>query len=100
MRSAQALLTLADNEGGPFPVLEALGSGTPVVATPTGFCPDLVNHSNGVLLPNHPKLLEIVEALQYAISIKELVYNIDLLAGNFSWAHLGGLLYSSEMELN
>ena len=63
MREASALLSVATNEGGPFPVLEALASGTPVVATPTGFCPELVSEGRGCLLTPNPDINEVQEAI-------------------------------------
>jgi glycosyltransferase involved in cell wall biosynthesis len=52
MRQASLYVSLAVVEGGPYPVLEALASGTPVVATDTGFCAEFINDTNGILLPS------------------------------------------------
>jgi glycosyltransferase involved in cell wall biosynthesis len=100
MRKASTYLSLAHNEGGPIPLMEALASGTPVVATSTGFSPDLINSSNGVLIPKSPDLSETREAILYAMSLKPMVEQADLLEGKYDWKDLGNLLYSKERMLN
>jgi len=48
--AADALLLTSEREGAPMVVLEALASGTPVVATAVGGVPDLIrNGENGFL---------------------------------------------------
>lgn len=49
------LLILSQHEGGPASLPEALGSGTPVAATPVGMVPDMVRDgANGLLLTRDP----------------------------------------------
>lgn len=49
------LLILSDFEGGPASLPEALGSATPVAATPVGMIPDLVRDgANGIVLERDP----------------------------------------------
>lgn len=100
MRNAATYLSLAHNEGGPIPLMEALASGTPVVATNTGFSSDLINESNGVLIEKSSDLSETREAILYAMSLKPMVEQLDLLEGKYDWKDFGNLLYSKERMLN
>ena len=93
MRDSAGLLSLATNEGGPFPILEALASGTPVIATATGFAPDLINPRKGILLPLGPTLNEITIALQACREMKKLSWAKDMTHGKLSWEVLGAKLY-------
>ncbi len=93
MRESSVLLSLANIEGGPFPILESLASGTPVVATKTGFAPDLINNKNGVLLPLNPSTTEISQALNLCLNLKNETWNKDLTFGEYSWERLGSLLF-------
>lgn len=49
-RSCDAWLFSSDSEGFGLPILEAMASGTPVIATPAGAAPDLVNDQNGAIV--------------------------------------------------
>ncbi len=93
VRESVAILSLASNEGGPFPLLEALASGTPIVATSTGFAPDLIDETNGVLLSANPNPTEIKIALQVCPKLKESIWNQDMTRGKFSWAAMGEVLF-------
>lgn len=93
LRESIALLSLSSNEGGPFPLLEAWASGTPVIATSTGFAPDLIDKDRGVLLPLYPSGDEVSEALQTCIELKRGAWNRDLTNGRFTWRALGVQLY-------
>lgn len=100
IRDASTLLSLSSNEGGPFPVIEALASGTPVIASQTGFCGEFINSGNGKLLSKNPTISEIRSALIAAINLKESVASTDLLAGRLTWKDFGQILYSSESKSN
>jgi len=93
MRNASALLSLSINEGGPFPVLEALASGTPVVSSDTGFVREVISNTNGVLLLKNPALSEITQALIYCIDLKSQKYNRSLLEEDHTWPSFSRKLY-------
>ena len=94
MRTASAFLTLSTNEGGPIPILEALASGTPCVATSTGFAPDLLSGERGFIVPVNFEFELVGEAIRNAIVLKQKVWNRDLLEGRFSWEELGSQFFS------
>lgn len=96
MRNASAFLSLSHLEGGPISLLEALASGTPCVATPTGFAPDLITPSNGVVLKADYTVQDIGEALDRALELKNYVWRQDLLDGTLSWRVLGKHFFESE----
>ncbi len=94
IREASLYVSLSLVEGGPYPVLEALASGTPVVATDTGFCAEFINSTNGILLPNQPELEIVVDAIRQTCRLKDHTWNQDLLQGNWQWKDLGNLIYA------
>ncbi len=51
MRDARALVLCSRIEGQPGVIVEAMGSGLPVVATDVGGVPELLAHNRGVLVP-------------------------------------------------
>jgi len=93
VRQSVALLSLASNEGGPFPILEAFASGTPVIATATGFAPDLIDQDKGVLLPLTPTPGQIRSGLQSCRRLKLSTWNQDLTQGKLTWEELGTKLF-------
>ena len=94
MQEASTYLSLSKLEGGPYTTIEALASGTPCVVTSTGWNPEIINKSNGILLPLEPTLAQIIAAIKQAILLKEKVQHLDLLDGKFSWEQLGRNIYS------
>lgn len=88
---------LSREEGGPKGILEALASGIPVIATPTGMAPDIINSNNGVLCNNFEKdninlnLDRLLENLQNyeGLAIRRTVLDYD-------WASVSAL-YSSRI---
>jgi glycosyltransferase involved in cell wall biosynthesis len=93
IRQASLYVSLALIEGGPYPVLEALASGTPVVATDTGFCAEFVNAANGILLPNSPELESVIPAIRQALNLKGMVWDQELLFGKWQWKDLGSVIF-------
>lgn len=93
IREASVYLSLSTIEGGPFPTLEALASGTPVVATPTGWNSEIILENCGYILQNNPILDEVISAILLASNLKSLVRHKDLLNGNFTWEQFGKELF-------
>lgn len=68
---ATLFMSLSNLEGGPVPLIEALDMGVIPIATKTGFAPDLIREGeNGYLLPLIPKVSEVLDAIQKALSAK------------------------------
>jgi glycosyltransferase involved in cell wall biosynthesis len=93
MRSAAVFLSISWVEGGPFPILEALASGTPVVSTITGFAPDLIQECNGRLIEDPSDFVAIRQMINECISLKSEVSNINLLPLDLSWKTLSKHFY-------
>ncbi len=93
LRGASALISVAQNEGGPISILEALACGTPVIATDTGFAKDLIKFNTGVLISEDLDLNGWRNRLNQLIEIKKKVQGLDLLDGKFSWEKLGADFY-------
>jgi glycosyltransferase involved in cell wall biosynthesis len=100
MRTASTVLSLAENEGGPFPLLEALASGTPIVATDTGFSADLISNLNGVLLSHFYSACDVFVCPSMQDNLPNTV--LEALACNIPVVgfHVGGLpdLVTSELQ--
>jgi glycosyltransferase involved in cell wall biosynthesis len=95
MREASTYLTLSFHEGGPYPVLEALASGTPVVATPVGWVEEIVNKENGRIVAPDATVEEISAAIRVALEMKSITYMKDLLHGKFTWQTQAAFLFDS-----
>jgi glycosyltransferase involved in cell wall biosynthesis len=93
MRNANVYLSLSKLEGGPYTTIEALASGTPVVVTSTGWNSEIVDDSNGVLLPLINGIDDVIAAIKKAIILKEKVRHFDLIEGKFSWKKLGQTMF-------
>lgn len=93
IRRASCLLTISELEGGPYPTLEALASGTPVVASRTGWNPELVNERNGSLIEDLNSSTEIGLAIENAFLLKSAKMYEDLLPPKYDWSHVGRALY-------
>jgi glycosyltransferase involved in cell wall biosynthesis len=95
MRNASVLLSLSKNEGGPFPLLEALASGTPVVCSRTGFAQEVVEEDAGFILNLDDGVEEISKNIQSAMRIKLSRFNEDLLPEGHNWESFAQKLYLS-----
>ena len=93
IRSASAILNVAKIEGGPYPILEALASGTPVASSDSGFASEVVTEESGVIFPIEADVITIKNALLRAMKMKERVALSDLLKGKLSWKEHGLALY-------
>ena len=71
-------------EGGPIPVLEAMGSNCYPVTSKTGFCSDLITHSeNGLLFDAEAEPNEVADLIITAKSLPHV--NIAKTVQQFSW---------------
>ena len=93
LRGASALISVAQNEGGPISIMEALACGTPVISSDTGFAKDLIKFNNGVLLQEDLDLHGWRSRLNEMTEMKKRVRGLDLLDGEFSWEKLGAEFY-------
>lgn len=93
MRSASAFVSLSSLEGGPYPLLEALASGTPVVASRTGFSEDFVDPTNGYIVEHDDNLNKISLCIRGALRLKKQAGGSDLTKKDLSWSRLGNDLY-------
>ena len=94
MRNASAFVNLSRNEGGPYPVLESLASGTPVLATEVGWNTELISRKNGRLVHQEENQKQIRNLLIETLDLKQNVYHQDLLEGRFTWSDLAIKLYN------
>jgi len=93
LRGATALISVAQNEGGPISILEALACGTPVIATDTGFAKDLIKINAGILISQDLDLNGWRNRLHELIEMKKKAQGLDLLGGEYSWKKLGDDFY-------
>lgn len=93
IRSASLLLSLSKLEGGPIPLLEALASGTPVLATDTGFAREVVMNCSGVVVSSDVDASGVSRHLISLITLKSKVWSFDLLYGKYTWEDLGRAIY-------
>jgi glycosyltransferase involved in cell wall biosynthesis len=93
IREASCLLSISYLEGGPYPTLESLASGTPVVASRTGWNPELVTSKNGVLLQAGFSERDVRLAILTAFEIKSRFGETDLLPQEYNWERVGRSLF-------
>lgn len=93
IREASCLLSISNLEGGPYPTLESLASGTPVVASRTGWNSELVTSRNGVLLQAGFSERDIRLAILTAFEIKSRFGGTDLLPQEYNWERVGRALF-------
>jgi len=93
MRDATVFLSLSSLEGGPYPLIEAMACGTFVISTSVGFAPDLVNSSNGVILPVDYSLAFVAEVITETMEMVIASEMITSLPFDLSWKKLGQALF-------
>jgi glycosyltransferase involved in cell wall biosynthesis len=93
IRQASAILNVADLEGGPYPLIEALASGTPVASSDSGFASQVVSEESGLIFPINADVTIIVDTLHRVMKMKQTVATKDLLNGKLNWEELGSALY-------
>lgn len=93
IREASCLLSISNLEGGPYPTLESLASGTPVVASRTGWNSELVTSKNGVLLQAEFLESDVRSAIFTAFKIKSRFGEADLLPQEYNWERVGRSLF-------
>jgi glycosyltransferase involved in cell wall biosynthesis len=101
MKFADALVLSSRFENLPCVLIEALSSGTPMIATDVGGVPEIVNPQNGMLVPseNLSALVEAMTTIQTRMFDAELLHQEAEL--KYSPAVIGGLLleaYSSLLQ--
>jgi glycosyltransferase involved in cell wall biosynthesis len=93
MRNASAYLSLSKLEGGPYPVIEALASGTPVVVTDAGWNTEFVNEFNGRVLPLDVQVKDVIRSISEVVQLKGIVKHTDLLDMQLSMEELAHHLF-------
>jgi len=80
---ADAYIFSSRSEGFGLPILEAMACRTPVIATPTGAAPELLQNGGGTLLENH----DVEKMAECIIKYIEM--------SNTDWQHLSDSAYTS-----
>lgn len=93
LRRATAFISVAKNEGGPISLLEALASGTPVLASNVGFSKDIVKAENGLVVDLIKSTDLWSDYFSQIEKMKLIIFNLDLLYGGLTWEELGKVLY-------
>lgn len=81
-QSASVLCLPSRQEGTPLTVLEAMGCGTPIVATLVGGIPEVVDEDCGVLV-DAPEPMKIADAIEDAVKLDR--QKVRAKALNYSW---------------
>ncbi|PHR95607.1 MAG: hypothetical protein COA78_29865 [Blastopirellula sp.] len=69
---SDVLLITSETEGMPMNMLEAMGRGLPVISTPVGEIPFLINNSGcGELFSNHDDLVKLIEKITKEMKVWE-----------------------------
>lgn len=63
-RSLDVYLVTSTIEGGPMPLLEAMACGIPVISTPVGWAPEVLNTGRGGILVQTGQTSDVVQALK------------------------------------
>jgi len=99
-QSAAALVLLSYHEGFGFPVLEAMASGTPVVASRCTSLPEVVGEAGILVPPDEPK--RAAEAMLEVVSPGSVrdryIEKGEERARTFTWARCASLTYQVYAE--
>ncbi len=101
--AADALLLTSEREGTPMVILEALASGTPVVATPVGGVPDLIRNGENGFLADDESVTRIAAALEACVRRKwdrELVASSIEMWTSASVGHRLARLFAAVCEVS
>ena len=93
LRNATLLLNLSREEGGPYPVIEALACGTPVLSTDVGFVSDVLPRQYGQIIEQDTPIEELKKAILSTLSLKSHCYSDDLLLGRYTWREHGAKMF-------
>jgi glycosyltransferase involved in cell wall biosynthesis len=92
MRRADCLVITSHYETFSCVTAEALLSGLPVIATPVGIIPELINPGNGLIVKNND---ELISAMRQMLA-KTTTFSPELIAatqkGRFSYQNIGSKL--------
>jgi len=87
--SADAWIMASRSEGFGLPLLEAMACGTPILGTPTGAAPELVEKGGGLLVPheNPPALAAAIEEIARMSDVdwRALSARARVIASSYTW---------------
>ena len=84
-RSMQVLISPSNLEGGPIPIIEAMLSNTPVIASNSGFAPDIITEGkNGYLFSTDSTADDVIALIK---KIPALQKNIRETVYQYTWAN-------------
>jgi glycosyltransferase involved in cell wall biosynthesis len=88
-RALDAVVITSRSEGGPLVALEAWACGCPLITTPVGMIPELVESHGDIahLLSKHPSSKEIAEGIAKTLEDKALTIERRERAKNMVWNH-------------
>lgn len=97
MREASVFLNLSILEGGPISILEALSSGTPVIATDTGFAHEIINLGIGSVIPIEFDHMELRRNLIKWIDYSKKHKSVDFLNGQYNFTDFRNMLIEKDV---
>lgn len=73
-RKPKLFINLSSTEGIPVSIMEAMSHGVPVIATEVGGTSEIVDNSNGKLLPENPKPEQVAKQINYFFNLTKDQY--------------------------